>query len=667
MQENETIISGIIVPKRKGRTAKIVAVVLCVGVIAGGVYLVKAGRADGIIAKTVSIARQSWNEALGFSSDAPLAAEVDLHDEDTMAEDQSSTIDGVASSSPAIGQDNFLAAAPKKLKKKKISKVSAVVDFASTTNDANVTTTEISADYLMPASATSLDDVAITDPIVVADDSAESSSTESGGDVASSSLTKPSVCSFSNIVTSTMVQRVILNEIAWMGSSSTTDETTTKAANQEWIELKNITQMPISLANWQVANASGTVDITFGLNEQIAPGGLYLLSRDGDAVRGIAPDKAYLGGLANAGGILGVFDAGCGVSDLLDASQGWPGGDNATKQTLERKVGGNGWQTSALPGGTPDMENSVGAVLTNSDGTASSSLYAVEVTLVGDGAGKVTSKPAGISCSTNGSSVCTANFAWGTSLAFSATPASNATFAGWSGPCFGVGSCSFAVGGMVSVMAQFRSAISPLGVNEVAPVASGDSSGTDVASTSVGSASSSASSATSTVGNVTPTPVQASAVSLTHIVIAQIQIAGASSSNDFVKLYNPTAAAIDMSGWKLHKKSSTGTDYSLRTFANGTVIAPGAYFVWANSAGGFAQSMGADVSSTETLAADNSVAIMDASGTIVDAVAWGTGTNQYVEGLPYATDPLANQILVRKSLGDVMVDTDNNAEDFTLE
>jgi hypothetical protein len=112
-----------------------------------------------------------------------------------------------------------------------------------------------------------------------------------------------------------------------------------------------------------------------------------------------------------------------------------------------------------------------------------------------------------------------------------------------------------------------------------------------------------------------------------HLFIAQVQIEGASSSNDFVKIFNPTVGAVDVSGWKLHKKSSTGTDYSLRTFEAGSTIVAGGYFIWANSGGGFADSIGADVSSTETLSANNSAILFDANGDIIDQVTWGTGTD----------------------------------------
>jgi Lamin Tail Domain len=188
---------------------------------------------------------------------------------------------------------------------------------------------------------------------------------------------------------------------------------------------------------------------------------------------------------------------------------------------------------------------------------------------------------------------------------------------------------------------------------------------TQVAATSTDVSTTSSETDTTTTSTAQTTPVETA--SIDQLVIVQVQIAGAASSNDFVKIFNPTNAPVDLTGWKLHKKSSTGADYSLKTFPSGLTIASGGYITWANSENGFADSISADVSSTETLSADNSVALMDPSETVIDAVAWGTGTNQYVEGDAYPTDPTANQVLIRKSSNGAVVDTDDNANDFTLQ
>lgn len=381
------------------------------------------------------------------------------------------------------------------------------------------------------------------------------------------------------------------------------------------------------------------------------------MSRSGNAIRGVTADKSYVGALSNSGDALAVFDADCGVSDFLDAAKKWPAGNNATKQTMERTgtgAAGAGmaaasWQTSVAPGGTPKAENSAG--LAN---------YTVSVAIQGDGLGTIVSKPTGIACNTialaSGGSHCSAQFMAGTAATLTATPGKNTVFVGWSGGCSGASQCAFTVGGTVSVNATFHSGLSDAQSESLADVEASVGADTNAVATST----------PDDAISITPSSTPATG----HLLIAQIQIAGAASANDFVKIYNPTASVIDISGWKLRKKSSTGTDASLREFPNGTSISAGAYFTWANSASGFAQSIVADASSTATLSADNSVALLDAAGGLVDAVAWGIGTNQYVEGSAYPTNPTANQVLQRKPEGDSsgggLVDTDNNAQDFNL-
>jgi hypothetical protein len=294
----------------------------------------------------------------------------------------------------------------------------------------------------------------------------------------------------------------------------------------------------------------------------------------------------------------------------------------------------------------------------------------VSVMFSGDGRGYVSSTPVGIAC--DGGGTCVWNFPVGAKVTLRAVHDTMSSFGGWAGACSGTaGTCALTVSGPMNVTASFRSKIaaaivlsSPDNLSET------DASVVIATSSDVAVSTDASSSSSSTDGqaesSLTPNPT-APAASIDHIVIAAVQIAGASSANDFVKLYNPTGAAVDMSGWKLHKKSNSGADYSLKVFAQGVSISAGGYFVWANSANGFADFIGADVSSTQTLSADNSVALLDASGAIVDAVAWGNGMGQYGEGPPFGTNPAASQVLTRQTVNGAMVDTDDNANDFELE
>lgn len=155
-----------------------------------------------------------------------------------------------------------------------------------------------------------------------------------------------------------------------------------------------------------------------------------------------------------------------------------------------------------------------------------------------------------------------------------------------------------------------------------------------------------------------------------EILITEIQIISASSTDDdFIELYNPTSTNADISGFQLKKKSSTGNEYSVILFPAGTIISPQGYFLWMNS--GFASSSGilTDVTTTQTLSKNNSLALLDKDKNIVDAVAWGSSTNPFVETLSFPQNPDKNQSLGRKwstSTG-TYIDTDNNYNDFQIQ
>lgn len=76
----------------------------------------------------------------------------------------------------------------------------------------------------------------------------------------------------------------------------------------------------------------------------------------------------------------------------------------------------------------------------------------VSVTLAGTGSGTVTSSPAGITCGTD----CTEEFAFGTAVTLTATPAVGSMFDGWSGgPCTGTDPCSLPADVATTVTATF--------------------------------------------------------------------------------------------------------------------------------------------------------------------------------------------------------------------
>jgi len=150
------------------------------------------------------------------------------------------------------------------------------------------------------------------------------------------------------------------------------------------------------------------------------------------------------------------------------------------------------------------------------------------------------------------------------------------------------------------------------------------------------------------------------------ILVIEVQIAGDSSNNDFIKIYNPTNNDLEIDGFKLRKRSSTGSESSIRAFPQGSKILAHSNFLWANSESNFANSLSADVSSKTTLAKNNSIAILNSDGLILDSLAWGESSDPFVEGQSSPENPEPNQRLARKQNNGVYQDTNNNGQDFYL-
>jgi len=171
-------------------------------------------------------------------------------------------------------------------------------------------------------------------------------------------------------VTHTVVEKtfkkVIINEIAWMG--------TKESAQNEWIELYNTSNEDIDLTGWRLETLDRQLVINFlpGENEEeekspiiIPSKGYFLLERtDDNTLPDIDADFIYKGSLANDKEQLRLTGEG-GVQDEVRAFYNWFAGDNNTKQTMERitpeKFGSDpaNWGSSLEPGGTPKRKNSV--------------------------------------------------------------------------------------------------------------------------------------------------------------------------------------------------------------------------------------------------------------------------------------------------------------------
>ncbi|MBI3631467.1 MAG: lamin tail domain-containing protein [Candidatus Staskawiczbacteria bacterium] len=149
------------------------------------------------------------------------------------------------------------------------------------------------------------------------------------------------------------------------------------------------------------------------------------------------------------------------------------------------------------------------------------------------------------------------------------------------------------------------------------------------------------------------------------ILISEIQVAGLTDQKEeFVELYNPNAAEIDLTNWYLQKKTKTGSDYS--TFVSNTLflgkkIGINDYFLVARENSSFAGS--ADIITDNSLAEDNSLILKNPNGEISDKLGFGQA-QEY--GNSSAQNPEKGQSIGRKwdTANNIEQDTDNNLTDF---
>lgn len=347
------------------------------------------------------------------------------------------------------------------------------------------------------------------------------------------------VCTFATDKSASR-QKLLINEVAWMGGIN--------SANDEWIELRNISGGVLDISGWQLLDKGEQIKVTFG-NLKLASGAYVLLERtDDNSVPEIKADAVYAGALSNADEGLRLFDSGCDLMDEVLAGGDWPAGDSAARRTMER-ASDLSWHTYAGSGsvkggisifGTPRQDNSQPGVA-NSGSSAAVSLNS----------------------------------------------------------------------------------------DNAAPLA------------------------TSTVSGPA------------RILISEIQITGGTgkANNDFIELYNPNSGRVNLNGYRLVKRTKTGTsDSSIKSWTADEYIPAGGYYLWANS--DYADiSAVPDIKTSATLSNDNGVAIRFGSadtGDIIDSVAWGAASNAFVENLAFSENPIANQSISRQS----ETDTNNNSVDY---
>jgi predicted extracellular nuclease len=147
---------------------------------------------------------------------------------------------------------------------------------------------------------------------------------------------------------------------------------------------------------------------------------------------------------------------------------------------------------------------------------------------------------------------------------------------------------------------------------------------------------------------------------------------GATYRNDFIELYNRTAAPISLAGWSVQYGAASGSTWQA-TALSGTIAAGGTYLVQeAQGAGGDLVLPGPDVSGNVSMAGGaGKVALLSSTtllsgacptgGAIIDVVGYGAANCS--ETAPVAA--LSNTTSAQRANGGA-TDTNNNAADFTI-
>lgn len=180
-----------------------------------------------------------------------------------------------------------------------------------------------------------------------------------------------------------------------------------------------------------------------------------------------------------------------------------------------------------------------------------------------------------------------------------------------------------------------------------------------------------------------PAPVaQAETASPDHVVISEVQVInGTEKGQDFVELYNPTNAQVELDGWQLKYKSTTGLTWSKKADLTG-VIEPRSFYLIASS--GYLEDIANNELSSGLLDTGGHICLISGTGTDpckspttrIDLVGWGKEADS-AEGsegsnpVDVSEDKIACfeiWSMKRKFDNDGLIqDTDDNGEDFVIE
>ena len=153
----------------------------------------------------------------------------------------------------------------------------------------------------------------------------------------------------------------------------------------------------------------------------------------------------------------------------------------------------------------------------------------------------------------------------------------------------------------------------------------------------------------------------------TTIVISEFRTRGPVGGNDeFVELFNLSAAAVDIGGWKINASNAGGTTGTRLTIASGTILQPGQHFLAVNrtTSTGYSGSVPGDnpTGYTTGIGDDGGLALLDVADTVIDQVGLSTGS-AYGEGIRLPPFGGTNGDRSNRR-ADQCLDSDDNEADF---
>jgi len=164
-----------------------------------------------------------------------------------------------------------------------------------------------------------------------------------------------------------------------------------------------------------------------------------------------------------------------------------------------------------------------------------------------------------------------------------------------------------------------------------------------------------------------------------HPVISEVQVIGSSANDEFVELYNPTEFDIDISGWKLRKISSSGTESPLVASLSGTIKSYGFFLIVHPDVSANYQYDNLYSSDSYAISNNNAVILEDNASMEIDKIGWGSvptpgyetlaiigpGSGESLERKASNTSTLASMTNEESFKGN-SYDSNNNYNDFIL-